>query len=57
MVLRKCPSCHETVGADSIVCPRCGVSFRAAAVRRVLMWLILIAGLAWIVAHYVLKRI
>lgn len=55
MTLRKCPSCKETVGADSVTCPRCGVNFGAAQRRRVLIWTIAAALLAWIVCHFILK--
>ena len=57
MALRKCPSCKELVGADSLECPRCGVSFKAAAFRRLLRWMVILAGIAWIAGHYWLKRI
>jgi uncharacterized paraquat-inducible protein A len=52
MVLRKCPACHELVGGESTTCPRCGVTFRAAAIRRVARWILLIALLSWAAAHY-----
>jgi uncharacterized paraquat-inducible protein A len=55
MTLRKCPSCHDLVGADSGVCPRCGVSFRAVIIRRITI-LVLTAGLAtWLVFHMMSK--
>ncbi len=57
MVLRKCPSCKEMVGADSLECPRCGVSFAAARVRWLLRWTILLGLIAWLVARYALKVI
>lgn len=56
MTLRKCPSCKDTVGADSEICPRCGVNFRAAAFRRIVKWALLFALLIWVVGHFVLKR-
>jgi hypothetical protein len=30
------------VGAESEVCPRCGVNFRAAITRRITLWTIII---------------
>jgi hypothetical protein len=54
--LRKCPGCHETVGADSLVCPRCGVSFRAAAARRFIRWMLIVVLIVWAVGHFGLKR-
>ena len=53
MKLRKCPSCHDRVGAESPTCPRCGVNFRTAYVRRVLMWLTFVVLLALALNHYV----
>lgn len=50
--LRKCPSCKETVGSDSVLCPRCGVSFRGASIRRALVWLIIMGVTAWAVCHF-----
>ena len=38
MTLRKCPSCKEIVGAESEICPRCGVNFKAAQIRRIVIW-------------------
>ena len=38
MTLRKCPSCREIVGAESEICARCGVNFKAAQIRRVVIW-------------------
>jgi uncharacterized paraquat-inducible protein A len=57
MQLRKCPACKDTVGAESPECPRCGVNFRAFLVRRIVMWILFAALLAWAVAHFALKRI
>ena len=57
MVLRKCPSCKELVGADSLECPRCGISFTAAMFRRLLRWTVIVAATGWIVGRYVLKLI
>ncbi|MFI5378929.1 MAG: hypothetical protein ACHRHE_06515 [Tepidisphaerales bacterium] len=57
MVLRKCPSCKELVGADSLECPRCGVSFKAAMFRRLLKWTAIAAVAAWVTGHYILKLI
>ncbi|HTW93615.1 MAG TPA: hypothetical protein VMD30_02400 [Tepidisphaeraceae bacterium] len=55
MVLRKCPSCREIVGAESAICPRCGVNFRAAIIRRYIVLPICLLLAAWAVCHYVLK--
>ena len=55
-LLRKCPSCHEMVGAESAVCPRCGARFRAVQLRHGFKWAMLLALVGWIVAHYVMKR-
>jgi len=55
MVLRKCPSCHEMVGAGSAVCPRCGVNFRGAAIRRVIRWTLIVGLTAWILIHFVFR--
>ena len=57
MVLRKCPNCHDIVGAESPECPRCGVNFRAALIRKMLFWTtgLAVAGLA--VSHYALRLI
>jgi hypothetical protein len=57
MVLRKCPSCREMVGAESIICPRCGVSFRAAIVRRFIIRGLSLAIVAWAICHYLFKVI
>jgi uncharacterized paraquat-inducible protein A len=56
MKLRKCPSCHDTVGADSENCSRCGVNFRAARNWRIIRWLFILAMLTWAVGHFYLKR-
>lgn len=57
MVLRKCPACRDTVGAESEECPRCGINFRAYKVKRLMVWMttLLVIGLA--VSHYGLKLI
>jgi uncharacterized paraquat-inducible protein A len=52
MKLRKCPSCHDEVGAESEICPRCGVSFKAADRRRILKWTIIVILVGWLVWHY-----
>ena len=57
MKLRKCPACKDTVGAESEECPRCGVNFRGAALKRLLRWAIILALLTWVVLHFVLKKI
>jgi uncharacterized paraquat-inducible protein A len=56
MVLRKCPSCRETVGAESTICPRCGVDFKVAAAKRVIRWVVIILLIVWIAAHFLLRR-
>jgi hypothetical protein len=55
MNLRKCPACREIVGAESAVCPRCGVNFRAALIRKIVVRLAAVAFIAWGVAHYIFK--
>jgi hypothetical protein len=52
MVLRKCPACKDTVGAESPECPRCGVNFRSYTIKRLMIWgtTLLLLGLA--VTHY-----
>ena len=55
MVLRKCPLCREIVGAESLECPRCGVSFKAALFRKVIRWAVIVILTAWLVNHYWLK--
>jgi hypothetical protein len=54
MTLRKCPACRDTVGAESEECPRCGVNFRAAMIRKAVMWssVVLIASVA--ITHFAL---
>ncbi|HSZ55704.1 MAG TPA: hypothetical protein VK797_08595 [Tepidisphaeraceae bacterium] len=57
MVLRKCPACKDTVGAESPECPRCGVNFREYMIKRLMIWgtTLLLIGLA--VGHYGFKLI
>lgn len=55
MVLRKCPQCKELVGAESLECPRCGVSFKAAMFRKVLRWAVILAVAVWLLNRYFLK--
>jgi RNA polymerase subunit RPABC4/transcription elongation factor Spt4 len=55
MTLRKCPSCKEIVGAESEVCPRCGVNFTAARIRRLVIWILSMALALWCAGHFVLK--
>lgn len=57
MTLRKCPSCKEIVGAGSDVCPRCGVLFRIATLKRFLTWLVSSALVLWCAGHFVLKLV
>lgn len=40
MTLRKCPACSDVVGAESPRCPRCGVRFRSAQIRKLLFRLV-----------------
>jgi hypothetical protein len=40
------------VGAESTICPRCGVDFKAAAAKRVIRWIIIVALVAWIAYRY-----
>ena len=56
MTLRKCPACHDTVGAESEECPRCGVNFKAAFIRKVVTWtsIVLIAA-SLAVSHFALR--
>lgn len=56
MVLKKCPACKNIVGTESYCCPRCGIDFKAMRKRRVLFWLLLLAGAAWLVYKYVMPR-
>jgi RNA polymerase subunit RPABC4/transcription elongation factor Spt4 len=53
MKLRRCPNCKDLVGAESTECPRCGVSFRAALVRKIVLWTALVLAVAWTVSHFV----
>jgi hypothetical protein len=57
MGLRKCPRCREIVGDESLECPRCGVDFKAAALRRVVWWSVIAAGFFWALNRFVLKAI
>ena len=57
MVLRKCPACRDTVGAESEECPRCGINFRAYAIRRYAIWITTLAATALAVSHYALRII
>ncbi len=54
--LRKCPSCHDQVGAASTVCPRCGVNFRSAVIRKIILRTMAILVLAWLVIHFAIRR-
>lgn len=57
MKLRKCPNCHDRVGAESPECPRCGVNFRSALIRRIVRWTAGVGVLAWAVGHFGLRMI
>lgn len=48
MQLRKCPACKETVGAESLTCPRCGVNFKAASLRRIVYWIVVLGFFVWL---------
>jgi hypothetical protein len=52
MKLRKCPSCKDTVGAESEECPRCGVNFKAAQRRRIVIWIVIVVLVIWAVSHF-----
>jgi uncharacterized paraquat-inducible protein A len=55
VTLRKCPSCKEIVGAESEVCARCGVNFRAAQTRRIVIWALFLLLLLWLASHFIVK--
>ncbi len=55
VTLRKCPSCKEIVGAESEVCARCGVNFRAAQIRRIVSWTLFVILLLWLASRFVVK--
>jgi hypothetical protein len=55
MELRKCPNCRDLVGAGSIVCPRCGVNFRTALIRRIVLRSMAALLLVWLVCHFAFK--
>jgi len=57
MVLRKCPACKDMVGAESPECPRCGVNFRTALLRRVVLWTTGVAAFGLAMSHYLLRLI
>jgi hypothetical protein len=40
------------VGADSVVCPRCGVSFRAALMRKIILRTLALALVVWLGRHF-----
>jgi hypothetical protein len=56
MHLRKCPACHDMVGAESVVCPRCGENFRKAMIRKISLRGFALLLLAWCVSHFFFKR-
>lgn len=45
------------VGAESEVCPRCGVSFRGAMLRKAMIWVALAAVGLWGIGHYVIHLV
>jgi uncharacterized paraquat-inducible protein A len=55
MLLRKCPSCRDLVGAQSVVCPRCGVNFRVAQVRKIVLRTLSALLLFWLICHFLFK--
>lgn len=55
MKLRNCPACKELVGAESEICPRCGVTFRAVVLRRIIFWTIVAALLIWLALYCLVK--
>lgn len=55
MELRKCPSCKDQVGAESVVCPRCGVNFRAALVRKIILRGGALMLVIWLLYHFAPK--
>ena len=57
MVLRKCPACKDTVGAESDECPRCGINFRSYRMRRIMFWMTTLVVIGLAVSHYGLKLI
>ena len=55
MTLRKWPNCREVVGADYDVCQRCGVPFRAAQIRRLVVRILATALFLCLLCHLLLK--
>jgi hypothetical protein len=43
------------VGADSVVCPRCGVNFRSALIRKIFLRCLAVVLLLWLVCHFAFK--
>ena len=56
MTLRKCPSCREIVGAESEICARCGVNFKAAQIRRLVIWALSAVVLLLVLVRVVFER-
>ncbi len=56
MRLRKCPSCSETVGAESDICSRCGVNFQGAMIRKIVWRTLSVLLLAWLIIHFAFHR-
>ena len=49
MNLRRCPACRNMVAYEA-ECPICGIGYRAAVVRRIIRWtllLVLLVLIAW----------
>jgi len=44
------------VGAESVVCPRCGVNFRSALIRKIILRGFTLLLLAWCVSHFIFRR-
>ena len=57
MRLRICPGCRDVVGADSAECPRRGVNFRSAMIRRLILRLAIVALVVLLVADFVIHRV
>jgi hypothetical protein len=43
------------VGAESTVCPRCGVNFQTALIRKIVLRTLAVIMLGWFLGHYALK--
>jgi hypothetical protein len=45
------------VGAESVVCPRCGVNFRTALIRMIVLRTLSVLVFIWLVSHFVFKKL